>query len=110
MPATSTKRQVDPDDRRLMIGMSIIGLVIVVAVMLIGPRDGIKNLFGSTTDNTQNVQVCPNAQPPLTKEAWYLSDYGYPPDPGIYKVTYFKDAPKEIDGITWVSTDTSSCS
>jgi hypothetical protein len=104
----TSRRQVDPDERRLNIGVTVM-IIAIVVVAVWGLHDDVSAWLNRTTVRTENVQVCPNAQPPFTDTDWKLFA-SYPPPPGIYKVTYSKGSTDGINSIKMVSTDTSRCS
>lgn len=109
MSTAGSVQKKDPVMRQLNIGVTILWIGIIIAAA-VGLHDGIGALSNNKTASTQNVQVCPNTQPPFTKADWARAQYTYPPSTGIYKVTYAEHDDSLITSIELVSTDISACS
>lgn len=111
MSTASTNRQNDPVMRQLNIGVTILWIGIIAAVAYaVFNHAGAWSGGDETTANTENVSVCPNTQPPFTRNDWFREGYTYPPNTGVYKVTYADNSHSKITSIELVSTDITKCS
>lgn len=109
MTTAGKVQQKDPVERQMDTTAWVIWIAIIIP--LIGYAAYTNGTDASDEQpGSQMIQVCPNVQPQLDQSYWTLYA-SWPPNTGIYKVTYSasKDGTNDVDGIERVSSDISTC-